>query len=122
MTWLSRFKIGALLLSTMTLAAAARAQPFPTNCSNENQTCSFPGTRDVAFGANNSFVIQAGVVNSISCTTSAFGGVDPAPNVAKACWYASAGPAGYTNCANENQTCTFSGTQDVAYGAAGHCI
>jgi chitodextrinase len=29
------------------------------------------------------------------------------------------GPAGYTFCANENQTCSFSGTMSVAYGANG---
>src|SRR5207253_5673652 len=31
----------------------------------------------------------------------------------------SGGPAGYTFCANENQTCSFSGTKSVAYGANG---
>lgn len=29
------------------------------------------------------------------------------------------GPSGYTFCANENEHCSFSGTQDVAYGANG---
>lgn len=31
----------------------------------------------------------------------------------------SGGPMGYTYCANEGQRCNFSGTRDVAYGAAG---
>src|SRR5260370_784197 len=106
MTWLSRFKIGALLLSTMTLAAAARAHPFPTNCSNENQTCTFSGTQDVAYGAAGQYILKHNVQGSIGCngTPAAFNG-DPADGYIKACYIpnvqSTTTPSGYTFCANE---------------------
>ena len=55
--------------------------------------------------------------DTCSCSTGVSGGCDtyscsPAPTL-------SVGPAGYTFCANENQTCSFSGPKNVAYGAKG---
>jgi hypothetical protein len=82
-------------------------------CAAENGTCAFSGTASVAFGARGAFnYIMA--TNSIACNTATFG--DPISGVAKSCY---SSPAGYTFCANENSTCTFSGSMRVIYGANG---
>jgi len=92
-----------------------------TLCANENGTCSFSGTASVAYGANGAFNYKT-ATGSIACNNATFG--DPIPGTAKACYYQSTGgtpggPSGYTLCANENGTCSFSGTANVAYGANG---
>jgi chitinase len=91
-----------------------------TYCAPENSTCSFSGTASVAFGANGLFYYQT-LTNGASCTDAVFG--DPDVGVVKACFYqpvtTPAGPAGYTYCAPENSTCSFSGTASVAFGANG---
>ncbi len=89
-----------------------------TYCSAENGTCSFSGLVNVAFGAGSSFNYKA-FTNSTACTTAVFG--DPDYGVVKACFYQTTaiGPPGYTYCAAENGTCTFSGAASVAYGANG---
>src|SRR5262249_7389505 len=90
-----------------------------TFCANENGTCSFSGSASVAYGANGLFNYKT-ATNSIASNNATFG--DPISGTAKACYYklnTSGGPAGYTFCANENGTCSFSGTASVAYGANG---
>ena len=81
-----------------------------TVCASENGTCSFSGTKIVAYGANNSFVYKRDVSTSTPCTNAVFG--DPAVGVGKSCYYGD-----YTVCAIENGTCSFSETKSVAYGA-----
>src|SRR5262249_24602965 len=54
-------------------------------CANENQICTVPGTKNVRFGANGSYVTKV-VTNSIPCTLDAFGS-DPAYGVVKVCEY-----------------------------------
>ncbi|HEY6249830.1 MAG TPA: WSC domain-containing protein, partial [Candidatus Angelobacter sp.] len=88
-----------------------------TFCGNEGQPCSFNNTSDVAYGANNTFTIWSSVTGGISCSYTVFG--DPLPGVHKSCYIKDSGPAGYTLCANENQTCRFSGAGNVVYGASG---
>jgi hypothetical protein len=72
----------------------------------------------VAFGAGSYAYTTA--TSSIACTSTTFNG-DPAPNLLKSCYVASlGGPSGYTACAAENGTCSFSGYgRNVAYGANG---
>jgi hypothetical protein len=82
-----------------------------THCANENGTCSFSGMQSVAYGANGAFSYRM-PTNSIACNNASFG--DPIFGVAKACYRKLA-----THCANENGTCSFGGTQSVAYGANG---
>jgi len=107
--------------------AAGSSTPTPaptpavtwTACANEGATCSFSGTREVRYGAGNSFVSKT-VTGSTACTNAVFG--DPAPNVAKSCSYSSAtvaapAPVTWTACANEGGTCAFGGTREVRYGA-----
>ncbi|MGI5458532.1 MGH1-like glycoside hydrolase domain-containing protein [Streptomyces sp. CA-249302] len=90
-----------------------------TRCAGEGGTCSFSGTRSVAYGAG-TYTYKT-VTGSTPCTSVSFGG-DPAVNVLKSCYVADAGgPPGYTVCAAENGTCSVPGyNRDVAYGANGN--
>ncbi|MFD9001552.1 trehalase family glycosidase [Streptomyces sp. NPDC059582] len=90
-----------------------------TRCAGEGGTCSFSGTRAVAYGAG-AYTYRT-VTGSTACTSSAFGG-DPTPNLFKSCYVADVGgPPGYTVCAAENGTCAVPGyNRDVAYGANGN--
>ncbi|WP_439657199.1 alpha-L-rhamnosidase-related protein [Lentzea sp. HUAS TT2] len=92
-----------------------------THCATENGRCTFTGTRNVAYGAGSHTFKTA--TSGISCANDAFG-ADPAANVAKSCYVAPLGaPAGYTECAAENGTCTITGYgRNVAYGANGAFI
>jgi hypothetical protein len=92
-------------------------------CASENQTCSFSGQKSVAYGANNNFAFL-NLAGGTACTNSVFG--DPISGTVKACYIKdiltqapapASGPVGYTFCATENQTCSFTGQKSVAYGA-----
>jgi len=89
-----------------------------TYCAGEGGQCSFSGTRSVAYGAG-SYTFKT-ATSATACTNDAFGG-DPVANTLKACYVAPlGGPVGYTTCAAENGTCSFTGTaRTVAYGANG---
>ena len=77
--------------------------------------CTLPGTKLVRYGANGTYVQQT-ATNSIGCNNATFG--DPIAGVVKHCDYTDASTT-WTFCANEAQTCTFSGTKLVRYGANG---
>jgi len=109
--------------------AAAPAPATWTQCASEGSACSFSGTRQVRYGANNSYATLT-ATTSIACTNAVFG--DPMPNVVKTCQYASdsstpvpaptptpAPAETWTACGNEGATCTFPGTREVRYGANG---
>jgi hypothetical protein len=89
-----------------------------TQCAAENATCSFSGTRVVRYGANSSYFYRT-ATSSIACNNATFGG-DPIFGTAKHCDYSSQPPNnGWTQCASENGTCSFSGIRAVGYGANG---
>jgi len=56
-----------------------------TFCANEDQTCSFSGTRSVAYGANGNFAYQT-LTGGTTCSNGVFG--DPAPGTFKICYVA----------------------------------
>jgi hypothetical protein len=86
---------------------------FYDYCSAENQTCNFSGTREVRYGANGSYKYKV-TSDGVACSTAVFG--DPAPGSVKSCYK---GLRGFTYCASEGGSCSFSGTKTVAYGAGG---
>lgn len=91
-----------------------------TSCVNEGSTCSFSGTRDVIYGNTHGvFVVKVGVSGSIACTTAAFG-KDPDPGFLKTCYTSTAGsggwPSGFSWCANEGGSCSWTGTRHLIYG------
>jgi hypothetical protein len=87
-------------------------------CTKEGQTCRVSGLARVAFGADGKFYFKDGVSGSIACTDAVFG--DPDFGVVKSCYAApDSGPAGYSFCTPEGQTCYVSGVADVAFGAGG---
>lgn len=57
-----------------------------TFCANETGTCSFSGLKTVRFGVDTRWITKTNVDTSISCRVYYFGS-DPAPGVAKACYY-----------------------------------
>ena len=72
----------------------------------------------VRYGANSSYFYRV-ATGSIACNTTTFGG-DPISGTVKHCDYSPQPPNnGWTLCASENGTCSFSGTMGVAYGANG---
>src|SRR5499425_984377 len=84
-----------------------------TFCANENQFCSFTGTKLVRYGAGTSFTFQT-ATNGIACNNATFG--DPIVGTVKHCDYMDVASS-WTFCANENQFCSFTGTKLVRYGA-----
>jgi len=88
-----------------------------TFCAVEGGFCAFTGTQQVRYGANGSYFYQT-LSGGTACTNSVFG--DPIVGVAKQCAIpASAVLNEWTFCASENQTCAFTGTREVRYGANG---
>jgi hypothetical protein len=95
-----------------------------TKCADENGTCALTGTQDVAYGAiqNNQgyWKYKYSLTGSVKCDNATFG--DPIGWTTKACYSkassatVSGGPDGYTKCVDENQRCTITKAQDVAYG------
>lgn len=82
--------------------------------------CTFGGTRQVRYGAKGTYAYRT-ATGSIGCNNDVFG--DPVFGVDKACDYAAdtttPPAASWTQCALEDQVCSFSGTQQVRYGANG---
>ncbi len=111
------------------MAIAVKPATTWTRCASEGNACNFSGTRQVRYGANNSYAVVT-ATGTVACSNSVFG--DPAYGVAKTCDYGaaittSAAPAPapapvvetWTSCAVEGANCTFTGTRTVRYGANG---
>jgi hypothetical protein len=73
-----------LMFSLVPLTVIADMLEEYTLCASEGGTCSFTGTRTVAFGANGVFNYKE-ITASTACTNSVFG--DPIGGVVKACYY-----------------------------------
>ncbi len=97
--------------------------PGYTWCADEGGTCSLSVASDVAFGANGNFNYRYGITGTITANNATFPPNDPAPGVVKSAYYkvsgTRTGPDGYTWCADELGTCSFTRAVDVAYGANG---
>jgi thermitase len=115
---------------TVNVANVAKAvTPNWVRCASEGGVCNFQGTRQVRFGANNSYAVTT-ASGTISCSNGVFG--DPMYGVVKTCDYgdvisSTINPAPapvpvvetWTECASEGANCTFTGTRTVRYGATG---
>ena len=99
--------------------AAPGASNVWTQCAAENGTCAYGGVMTVAFGANGDYNYATLGSGGTACTDSVFG--DPDVGTVKACYVIGAPPSftTWTTCAAENGTCSFSGTEEVAFGANG---
>ncbi len=89
-------------------------------CASENQFCSFAGTSQARYGVFGVYAYGT-YTNGVWCNNATFG--DPFPFFVKHCDYCAppltacnSGPSGYTKCADEGGTCSFSGSANVAYG------
>jgi hypothetical protein len=65
------------------LYAQQQGPPGYTFCAGEDYTCSFTGTKTVAYGAGSTFVYRT-ITNGTQCGNNVFG--DPAPGIRKACY------------------------------------
>lgn len=127
--------ISPSLTPISTSPASPTPAPVWTTCANENGNCSFSGTAQVRYGANDTWITQTHT-NGVSCTNAVF--TDPLPGVYKSCqvYLVSSPPTTtpvptstpspsptplptWTTCASENGYCNFSGTAPVRYGANG---
>lgn len=57
-----------------------------TRCASEGAQCAFTGTANVVYGARTNWTAPRSFSNALTCRNATFG-VDPAPNVAKSCYY-----------------------------------
>lgn len=87
----------------------ASAIPW-TTCAAEGGACSFEGTKVVRYGKNATWT-SAIFSGSVSCNNSVFG--DPLPGVGKECQTTE---VEWVKCADENQTCDFTGRKIIRYG------
>jgi hypothetical protein len=107
----STLGVVALLLGVLPESALAQQTKWVW-CAHEGDACSFPGSRPIRYGANDSFV-QRTASGQIECTNAAFG-QDPVPTVWKGCWYED---TAWVFCAYESGRCEFSGSRRIRYGA-----
>jgi hypothetical protein len=92
-----------------------------TFCSSEYQNCTLSGMMDVAYGAQGQYAYKSGLNGTFYCSNATFGS-DPAYGATKGCYVRASGgggPASFTFCAGQGQSCSPSGAVDVAYGAVG---
>ncbi|VUD46903.1 Quinoprotein glucose dehydrogenase B [Thalassocella blandensis] len=80
------------------------------SCAMEGGTCSFEGVKAVRYGSGNSWVEKVSM-GSIACNNTTFG--DPIQGTRKECQLTE---VQWTKCADENQSCDFSGDKIVRYG------
>ncbi len=86
-----------------------------TFCSHEHERCSFTGSKQVRYGANGTFTEPRTFVDGVDCTNAVFG--DPIRGVQKRCEVLATGPTEWSFCSAEHQRCSFTGSEDVRYGA-----
>lgn len=89
--------------------------PIGAKCADEGGRCNFDGPGTVYYGAGKNWVARPNSPSGIRCTNEVFG--DPAPNQVKSCYYVvTRRDLEGVRCAEENQTCRFSGRGAVYYG------
>ncbi|MGO4546447.1 S-layer homology domain-containing protein [Paenibacillus sp. 2TAB23] len=87
--------INITITSSLTLLPTAPDGTFDwTDCAAENGNCSFSGTKEVRYWGIGAPTVPANygylskvVTNGIRCNRDAFGGMDPAPDTYKKCYY-----------------------------------
>ncbi len=91
------------------------AQPTSVLCADNNGTCSFTGTKNISYKAQDGsgIVITKPFTTTASCNQATFGS-DPSPGHIKSC-YMEDEPSIPIKCANEGDFCTFYGTKSVSY-------
>ncbi len=105
------------------VASATTAAPVPapggqgwSKCADEGRRCNFNGVRIVRYGAKDQYNTRE-FKNGVDCNNQIFG--DPIEGVSKQCEIAAPGQAAWVGCANEGETCNFTGLRQVRYGTRG---
>src|SRR3954453_15294871 len=110
-----KLALPATLLMILFAGPASAAAPAGyTFCSQENQTCSFSGTQQIVYGANNNWTAPRTFTNSVACNNSTFG--DPLVGTLKACYrQASASSPQSETLLSQGKTATASSTYSSGY-------
>jgi len=101
-------------------APGVGASPLPDGfawCADEGGFCEAGDVMDIAYGADDQFVMHSGVAGGTTCSNDVFG--DPIVGVVKSCYVRLAGPSRFTWCAAENGRCTLDHPMTIAFGANG---
>nr|WP_314543128.1 hypothetical protein [uncultured Massilia sp.] len=131
MVRIRKFAVSMLLCMAMTAqggeaiqtsSGAAPAAPGTSwkHCANENGTCSFPDTRLVRYGTDDTY-FELSLAGPVTCSNAVFG--DPVPGADKWCSFQNDPPVpeSWTYCGAEATAdmCTFFGTRLVRLGVDG---
>ena len=103
--------LSLIFIGVKGLSINAYAQVTWTHCADENDTCRFKSPKLVRYGEGSSWV-QDIYINSVACSASVFG--DPLSGNYKHCEITE---PRWITCANQDETCRFSGKKIVRYGA-----
>ncbi len=119
---LKRVFLGLAALVVVAPLAAQTPNKPPSGyvrCATEHRQCNFIGSANVVYGAGTTWTAPRTFAGGVRCSNDVFG--DPLFGVLKSCHFASnvvnEPPAGYKQCATQNQRCVFTGTANVVYGA-----
>ncbi len=85
-------------------------------CAKEGESCRFPGTREVRYGADGNYA-NGTYSDTANCDNATFG--DPIRGTVKSC---EVNINDWIYCAAEGETCNFSDTREVRYGANGSYV
>lgn len=72
------------VVTHLSCSTARGGPPGHTFCANEGNRCTFTGTKDVAYGADQNFIHMKRVAGGIDCTNEVF--TDPNPRTVKSCY------------------------------------
>ncbi len=100
----------------------SNGNPLPSDygyCSDEGQACTFSGSAQIYYGANNQLIGPVTKTDGVLCSNDIF--TDPIPGTQKKCYIKGGRPQSSIFCANEGSTCSFGSTSvaTVYYGANG---
>jgi hypothetical protein len=104
-------------------SAPARAENVLITCATDSGTCIVPNTTTtVTYGKNGAILVRTAGVTQLICDATTFGG-DPLRGVVKSCTY-TVDPMSmqWIQCAQEGQTCGFTGARFVRFGANGKWV
>jgi pectate lyase C len=112
MTMFRKILGGAILVAAASVAQAATDYPSGyTKCAKEGQTCSFSGTRSVAYGKSGSFV-YATLTGPITCSGSLF----PSTSVGnpRYCSYSNSGSSSSSSSSTSSSTSSSSSSSSTS--------
>ncbi|MGC3963904.1 MAG: pectate lyase [Rhodocyclaceae bacterium] len=115
-------KLFAGLVLGLLVGGAHAAADYPdgfTKCVKEPGTCTFSGTRQVAYGAAGQFVYKT-LTGSVDCQLATFG-TDPYPGKSKYCSYSNTTSGGSSSSSSASSSTSSSTSSSSSSTASGAC-